>query len=279
MFSKVLEQMILGKIDRPVICQKFQMTPSFYSKAICALTNSGGGYIIIGIEKEVIGFTTIGFSKNFNYDSVINKSLEELSSRPNIYSEIVHFKSKNILIIEVSKTKRTTFFRDVKYIVSNSEIVKCEGEIRMDMNKVFIVHGHDNEAKVTVARFIERVGLESVILHEQASQGKTIIEKIEANSNVGFAIVLYTPCDEGKSKGQELFQYRARQNVVFEHGYLIGKLGRTRVCALVKGEVEKPNDISGVVYIPFDEAGAWKIDLIKEMQSLGYELDMQKVFL
>ena len=145
-------------------------------------------------------------------------------------------------------------------------------------SKVFIVHGHDGEAKQAVARFIEKLGLEAIILHEQASSGKTIIEKIEANSNVGFAIVLYTPCDLGRSKeGKDQLEPRARQNVVFEHGYLIGKIGRKNVCALVKGNIETPTDISGVVYIKMDEGDGWKYGVAKEMKACGYEVDLNKI--
>ena len=148
----------------------------------------------------------------------------------------------------------------------------------MDKTKVFIVHGHDNAAKEAVARFVEKIGLEAIILHEQASSGKTIIEKIEANSNVGFAIVLYTPCDEGRPKGEkDQLKPRARQNVIFEHGYLIGKIGRKNVCALVKGDIEKPTDISGVVYIPMDEGGGWKLTVAKEMKACGYDIDLNKI--
>ena len=148
----------------------------------------------------------------------------------------------------------------------------------MDKTKVFIVHGHDGEAKQAVARFIEKIGLEAIILHEQASSGKTIIEKIEEYTNVGFGIVLYTPCDLGASqeKKDEL-KARARQNVVFEHGYLMGKIGRENVCALVKGDIEKPTDISGVVYIPMDESEAWKYQVAKEMKACGYEFDSSKL--
>lgn len=148
----------------------------------------------------------------------------------------------------------------------------------MDKSKVFIVHGHDNAAKQAVARFVEKIGLEAIILHEQASSGKTIIEKIEANSNVGFAIVLYTPCDLGASKGEkDQLKPRARQNVIFEHGYLIGKIGRKNVSALVKGDVETPNDISGVVYIKMDEADSWKYAVGKEMKACGYDIDLNKI--
>lgn len=138
--------------------------------------------------------------------------------------------------------------------------------------QVFIVHGHDEIAKLDMANFITRLGLEPIILHMQASSGMTVIEKIEAYSNVGFAVVLYTPCDVGAKRGELSFNQRARQNVVFEHGYLIAKLGRSRVTALVKGSVEIPNDISGVVYVSLDDQGRWKDELVREMRSAGYKV-------
>lgn len=148
----------------------------------------------------------------------------------------------------------------------------------MDKSKVFIVHGHDDAAKSEAARFVENLGFKAIILHEQASSGKTIIEKIEEYTNVGFGIVLYTPCDLGASQEEkELLKPRARQNVVFEHGYLMGKIGRENVCALVKGDIEKPTDISGVVYIPMDEGDSWKLAVAKEMKKSGYDVDFNKI--
>jgi predicted nucleotide-binding protein len=145
-----------------------------------------------------------------------------------------------------------------------------------DKLNVFIVHGHDDLAKMETAKFIEQLGLIPIILHEQASSGFTIIEKIENYSNVGFGVVLYTPCDLGAKKGNETeLKLRARQNVVFEHGFLIGKIGRKNVVALVKGDVETPNDISGVVYISMNNN--WKLDLAKELRNTGFQVDMNKV--
>ncbi|EAQ5773383.1 hypothetical protein SC60_16345 [Salmonella enterica] len=140
--------------------------------------------------------------------------------------------------------------------------------------KVFIVHGRNNEAKQEVSRFITDLGLEPIILHEQASSGMTIIEKIERYSNdADFALVLYTACDLGRSIDEPNPPHnRARQNVVFEHGYLMAKLGRENVCALVKDNIETPNDISGVVYVPLDPHGAWKMSVSKELRTCGYSI-------
>ncbi|QDT89018.1 TIR domain-containing protein [Gimesia algae] len=145
--------------------------------------------------------------------------------------------------------------------------------VARNKRKVFIVHGHDNEAKQEVSRFIEKLGLEAIILHEQASTGKTIIEKIEHYSNdADFALVLYTACDHGRGVHETKIppRNRARQNVVFEHGYLMAKLGRENVCSLVKGKIETPNDIGGLVYVALDENGAWKTDVAKELKACGY---------
>lgn len=168
--------------------------------------------------------------------------------------------------LEDSPMKRAELEGEVlKHISVSNEKVKT---------KVFIVHGRDDKAKVEVARFIEKLGLEAIILHEQANAGMTIIEKIEHySSEATYGIVLYTPCDQGRGhhERENPPKDRARQNVVFEHGYLMAKLGRKNVCALVKGEIETPNDISGVVYVPLDNNG-WKIDVAKELKSCGYEI-------
>jgi len=145
-------------------------------------------------------------------------------------------------------------------------------------NSVFIVHGRDNEAKQRTARFVEKLGLEAIILHEQANRGQTIIEKIEHYSNVPFAIVLYTADDLGNlstdAEAGEL-KKRARQNVVFEHGYLISKIGRENVACLVSDGVELPNDISGIVYISDDN---WQFNLAKEMKHAGLDLNVDRIF-
>lgn len=143
-------------------------------------------------------------------------------------------------------------------------------------SKVFIVHGHDDGARESVARFLERIELEAIILHEQANQGRTIIEKVVAHSDVGFAVVLLTPDDEGCIKGG-IPEPRARQNVLLELGYFIGRLGRERVCALKSGDLEIPSDFAGVVWESMDKSGGWKQSLARELDAAGYRVDWNKI--
>ncbi|MDQ3812844.1 MAG: nucleotide-binding protein [Armatimonadota bacterium] len=142
---------------------------------------------------------------------------------------------------------------------------------------IFLIHGHDTGARECVARFIESLGLRVCILHEMENQGQTIIEKIEHYSNVGFAVALLTSDDLGGSKTTpEQRLPRARQNVVFEFGYFIGKLGRSQVCALVGEGIERPSDLDGIVYIPLDRAAGWKLALAREIRKSGLQVDLNK---
>lgn len=141
-------------------------------------------------------------------------------------------------------------------------------------NKVFIVHGRDELLRTQVAHILQKLKLEPIILQEQVNTGQTIIEKIETHTNVGFAVVLYTPCDEGNLKGKsEEKKERARQNVVFEHGYLVAKLGRKNVCVLVSENVEFPSDISGLGYISAKDVSTWKYQLADELKAVGFPID------
>lgn len=157
-----------------------------------------------------------------------------------------------------------------------TETIEHSQQVKL-LKKAFIVHGHDNAKKIETARFLEKIGFEAIILHEQANGGKTIIEKLEQYTDVGFGIVLYTPDDVGEAiANQTKLKPRARQNVVFEHGLLIGKLGRDKVFPLVTDHsLELPGDISGMVYM---SDNGWEIQLAKEIKALGYVVDFNKLF-
>ncbi len=141
---------------------------------------------------------------------------------------------------------------------------------------VFIVHGHDHEPREAVARLLRELELVPVILHEQATQGRTIVEKLEHYGDVAYAVVLLTPDDVGGPVNRGL-EARARQNVILELGYFVGRLGRRNVCALHRGEIELPSDYHGIVYVPFDPEGGWRMRLATELRAAGFSIDMNRL--
>jgi predicted nucleotide-binding protein len=148
----------------------------------------------------------------------------------------------------------------------------------MPSAEVFIVHGHDQAPRETVARFLEKLGLQPVILHERPNQGRTILEKFEAHSKVSFAVVLLTPDDTCVSATQPRKRSkRARQNVIFELGYFFAALGRERVAALYVEGVELPSDVSGLTYLRLDGTDGWKLPLATELHAAGLPVDLNRV--
>ena len=166
------------------------------------------------------------------------------------------------------------FIRDYKAYVMNYGNVRPKLMTSLS-NKVFIVHGHDEGARETVARFLGNIGFDPIILHEQANRGRTVIEKVEANGDVGFVVVLLTPDDTGCANGG-VPEPRARQNVLLELGYFLGRLGREKVCALKRGNVEIPSDFAGVVWTTMDAGNGWKQALGRELEAAGHYFDWNK---
>ena len=140
------------------------------------------------------------------------------------------------------------------------------------------MHGHDEGALHEVARFLEKIDQDVVVLREQANQGRTIVEKFEDLGDVAFAVVLLTPDDRGGPADGPLDEqeFRARQNVIMELGYFLGRLGRQRVCALFREGVEIPSDYSGVLYVGLTADGGWRMELAKELKAAGLAVDMNK---
>lgn len=175
-----------------------------------------------------------------------------------------------------------TILEEIKILDTKpGRIQHQEGQKVALTKKIFVVHGHDEGMKQAVARTLERLGLEPVILHEQPNKGNTIIEKLTSNSDISFAVVLLSPDDIGYSKidGKDKSKTRARQNVIFELGYFIGKIGREAVVALYPQDpkFEILTDYSGVVFIPFDNSESWKYGLVKELQTFGFDVDANKL--
>lgn len=158
--------------------------------------------------------------------------------------------------------------------------ILCEGA-KFGNRKIFVVYGHDDISRTQLEALLRRWDLEPIILDQKASGGQTIIEKLEEYSQeVGYAIVLATPDDDGKSKSEDAYKSRVRQNVVLELGMFLAKLGREKVAILLKEdkEFEKPSDIHGLIYIPFDKkVDEVALNLIRELTNQGYNIDSSRI--
>lgn len=145
-------------------------------------------------------------------------------------------------------------------------------------NSVFLVHGHDEGAKHNVARFLEKLGVTPVILQEQINRGMTVIEKFEVFADrAGFAVILMTPDDFGYPAGkEEEKKHRPRQNVILELGYFAAHLGREKTFVLLKGDIEMPSDVLGLVYEQMDNNEGWKIRLARELKATGFNIDLNR---
>jgi predicted nucleotide-binding protein len=176
--------------------------------------------------------------------------------------------------LEAKITKLESLLAKVNLIHSEIETtniaVAAQEAAIIANDTVFIIHGHDDSMKKSVQLFLSRAGLKDIVLHEQPDKNRTVIEKlIEEGSSAAYVIALLSPDDT-----QEDGTVRARQNVVLEIGYFIGRLGRENVRLLRKGEVVIPSDLQGILYENFDNEGAWRIKLLKEMQAAGLPINL-----
>lgn len=228
------------------------------------------------------------------FRNILGEDSDYIRSLNSIYFSPMHYPVNEEECIRIWLSGQRELINLIRTIKKEIELFQSTQEIEKSSNnsnnlvssrKIFIVHGHDEGMKLDVARTLEKLEFEPIILHEQEDAGQTIIEKFENNSlECEFAIVLLSPDDKAYSvrSGPENTKYRARQNVILELGYFVGKIGRKNVLTLVKsdptGDLEIPSDLAGVIYTPYDSSGGWKEKLIKSLKASGYEVDANKFF-
>lgn len=213
---------------------------------------------------------TIKEIKNYSNDYYYVNSFESYVNTLNQYTSLINFPPFDFKEYHYSATKKTindTGYISLIYYVELleeelPELQKKHDDFRskekyIDETKVFIVHGRDKAILNETELLLKNAGLHPVILSKQANSGLTLMEKFEKYSDVSYAVILLTPDDIGSYFEKDThpnLQYRARQNVIFELGFFYGKLGRSNVCCLLKQSVEKPSDLDGIAYIPFNES-------------------------
>ncbi|MFZ0033576.1 MAG: nucleotide-binding protein [Sedimentisphaerales bacterium] len=249
----------IESFDVKGVAERFDAKPEALKDKINQTLADIFGYDTVEYKKyEISSFDTLPsivgekfslFEIQQNYQKGISDTITKLSSLKEILIEKLQDIKQNSPLY--SKPIETTS-------VNNTEI--------------FIVHGHDDEAKMELEQFVTEIGLTPIILHRKPDEGLTIIEKFEKHSKVEFALILLTPDDEVRDSNGKIIK-RARQNVIFEMGFFVGKLGRDRVCCLRKEDIEIPSDISGVIYKPFkSKIDEVKYAVITELKAAGYKL-------
>lgn len=206
----------------------------------------------------------------FGTDSPLYLSLQELTYRPEALTPTTR-QSAVDAARETSIRRAEGIMRAALLEISLLEPLSTASPVR----DIFIIHGRDNSRKYEVARLVSSVTKsDAVILHEQTNAGRTILEKlIDSAESAAYAVILATADDLGRLRGDPNERPRARQNVVFEAGYFFGRLGRSRVAFLHDAGIEIPSDLDGLVRIQLDEAGAWKLALVRELNNAGIEVD------
>lgn len=227
------------------------------------------------------------FGTKSNYSSSVNS----IYFKPRMVMTTIGGPTNSTPYIQAWRNGKETFINIVNTMIEDITLSDVMSGKETENNKVeksknstdeiFVVHGHNEMMKQSVARMIEKLNLRPIILHEQANRGRTIIQKFIDHSNVGFAIVLISADDYGYSKDEtsDTARLRARQNVILELGFFLGKLGSDRVIAIFEQteNLEIPSDYDGVIFIPFDKDGRWKFDVIKELKSLNFKVDANKI--
>lgn len=208
-------------------------------------------------------------------DAFLHRVSKALSNEKQFLAESADlFEESEVLVIRI-RSQLNSSSSESKQLAADSS----QAQSGRTCPKVFVVHGHNHGIKESVARFLERLGLKPIILHEQPNAGRTVIEKFSDYTDVQFAVVLLTADDLGKPRNSnQEAQLRARQNVILELGYFLGKLGRTRVCVLYEDGVELPSDYTGVLYLLLDSNERWRFDLVREIRTAGFPVDANRVF-
>lgn len=212
------------------------------------------------------------WATNLNYDSLVQWLVAYKEDHEPFYSILNDVYETDS---EVEGNSEAKAGRKITELLNWASQIPEREEVKTSRRKVFIVHGRDTKHAYELAWILEkRVGLVPVILSVETDEGRTIIEKFEKHSDVGYAFILLTPDDVGAlATEKENMKPRARQNVILELGYFLGKLGRKNVCCLLKGDIELPSDISGIIYKQFKESVSECIfDIVAELRAAGCPL-------
>lgn len=145
-----------------------------------------------------------------------------------------------------------------------------EGHAMADYSHVFVIHGRDTVTRDRIVAILSGLRLIPIVLEREATSGRTIIELVEQFSEVNYAVAIMTADDVGAlADATDSLASRARQNVIFEIGYVMARLGRARVM-MMREDVEMPSDLSGIRWVDISCSDEEiRTALMRDFQGLG----------
>jgi len=229
-------------------------------------------------KKLVVDILSLRNSENNSFPNRFSFDLNSLFSKGVSCEEmdmiLREFQSNGHLICEGLYNNKIITINSSFYELKKSNEEKMS--IEKEKIKVFIAYGKDENAKLKIENFIRKIDFEPVILEDKSFLHKSLFDKLVHHSNVDYCIVIYSPDDIASLNSSNEIELRARQNVVFEHGYFLGKLGIPRVCIIITDTLTNPSDINGIGYIDF-KLNDWQNRIIREMKSAGLPVDANKI--
>jgi predicted nucleotide-binding protein len=149
--------------------------------------------------------------------------------------------------------------------------------------KVLLAHGRDDRWAQAVAHLLEQAGShELTILDQRAEQRAELLEDAgDQRAAPRYAVVLLTADDIGgrrlESAEEPYFAPRARQDVVFEMGFLAAALTPACVCVLYEEGVELPCELDEISHVRLDLAGTWQPKLLMKLRRAGFDYDLNRL--
>ncbi len=147
--------------------------------------------------------------------------------------------------------------------------------------RIIVVSGTDEVMKQALTKALTKLWLAPVVMQEEPSQGRKIVEHFQDYADVGFAVVLLSPDDYTYPKAEAATKRKLspQQDVIFLLGFLLGKLGKSKVLVFYKESADfaVPLDFEGVKFTAFDDRDSWKLALIRELTNCVYSVDADRI--
>jgi hypothetical protein len=145
--------------------------------------------------------------------------------------------------------------------------------------KVLLLQSGGDDITFSVTALMDKIGIDVILLEEDSP---VQVEEIASGDTVAFTLMCVSSTPKGGLSGLTavIAKPRPKHEVAFKLGLLVGRLGAGKVGILFSGEkpLDIPEELFGVVYLPYQEEGGWQIGLLKLLKKNGFLIDANLLF-